>query len=111
MCRSLRILCAAPAPDRLAALKRAAVSASWELVGGADSAEALRDQIERWSPDVVVVDGSLGPGATVVVRGAKRRVRLVSVGPLDGADAQALSLDAVRDAILGLPPQGGPIRT
>ena len=41
MCRALKILCAAPDAESLRALKSATVSASWELVGGASTADRI----------------------------------------------------------------------
>lgn len=35
MCRALKVLCVTEDPEGLAALKRAAVSADWELAPGA----------------------------------------------------------------------------
>jgi chemotaxis response regulator CheB len=110
MCRALRVLCAASDPEGLAALKRATVSASWEVVGGATSVEELGRQIEGWAPDVVVVDAALGHRAVATVRSLDRPVRLVSVGPLAGTDAAADSLGSVREAIVGIPGPGGPVR-
>jgi len=111
VCRALKVLCAAPDRDRLAGLKRAAVGVAWELVGGAASLEELPDQLESWRPDVVVLDASLGPAALRAVRDSGRWVRVVSVGELPGSDAAAGSLDEVRDAIVGAPSPGGPVRT
>jgi hypothetical protein len=110
MCRSLRVLCAAPGGERLDQLRRSAVAANWELVGGADSVDALGDQIAEWRPDVVVLDAGLGEHAVVVARGARPSVRIVGVGQMFGTDAEAASLDEVRGAILGLPRPGGPVR-
>jgi AmiR/NasT family two-component response regulator len=110
VCRSLRVLCAAGTDQRLQELRRAAVGAHWELVGGALSVEALGEQVAEWRPDVVVVDAALGQEAAAVARRARRTVRVVSVGTLAGADAQADSVDGVRQAILGLPRPGGPVR-
>ncbi|MFN2590908.1 MAG: hypothetical protein ABR518_09075 [Actinomycetota bacterium] len=109
MCRALKVLCAASSPDRLAELKRATVSAHWELVGGAVSVETVGQQVELHRPDVVVVDASLGAGAVDAVRRACD-ARVICVGDLRGADAIAASLDDVRDAILGVPRAGGPVK-
>jgi len=56
MCRSLKVLCVASGSDRLGALKRAAVSASWELAGGGADARDLAGQLDSWRPDIVVLD-------------------------------------------------------
>ncbi len=109
MCRALRVLCAAADGERLSELKRATVSSQWELVGGTTSARELAGQIDQWRADVAVIDAALGPGAIAAARAAARRVRVVSVGTLEGADAEADSVDGVRAAVLGLPQHGGPV--
>jgi hypothetical protein len=111
MCRTLRVLCAASTPDRLAELKRASVSVHWELVGGATSMAELLLQIEEWKPDVLVVHAGLAAEAVGAVRGMGKRVRIVAIGEVAGADEHAESLQDVRQAILGLPPPGGPVRS
>ncbi len=110
MCRALKVLCAAPDAESLRALKGATVSATWELVGGASTAEELVRQLDHHAPDVVVVDAAL-PGVDVtVIRRAAPRIRVISLGALAGADGVAPTPERVRDAILGLPPVGGPVR-
>ena len=91
-------------------MKRAAASQNWELVGGAGSAADLAVQIQEWRPDVVVLDASLGPQAIAAARKASGRIRLVSIGSMAGTDGITASLDGLRDAILGLPTPGGPVR-
>ncbi|HEX2090705.1 MAG TPA: hypothetical protein VHI54_12410 [Actinomycetota bacterium] len=103
MCRALKILCAAPTPERLAEIKRATVSVQWELVGGATSVDEVAAQVEEWNPDVVVLDRGLGPDAETRAREAKDTVRIVVVEAADG--------DSIREAIIGLPQPGGPVRT
>jgi DNA-binding NarL/FixJ family response regulator len=110
MCRALKVLCAAPSPERLAELKRAAVSVAWELVGGVTSGSDMRAQVEEWKPDVAVIDSSLGSEAVAAAREARPTVRVVVVGTfVPGADARA-ELDGVREAVAGLPAPGGPVR-
>ena len=110
MCRALKILCAAPGADSLRELKGAAVSASWELVGGATTADQLVRQLDEHAPDVVVVDARL-PGVGIdAIRGAAPRARVIALGSLAGADGAADTPQGIRDAILGLPPVGGPVR-
>jgi hypothetical protein len=111
MCRSLRVLCAAAGPERLGELRRATVGTHWELVGGAASLEALENQVAEWGPDVVVVDASLGERAVIAVRRIRPSIRIVALGQMFGADAEAASQEDVRAAILGLPRPGGPVRT
>ena len=111
MCRALRILCAAPDPERLMGLKRATVGAMWELVGGAMTIDELVAQVAQWRPDLVVLDASLGPGAVGRVRAESPACRIVSVGSVEGVDAVARSLGDVRGEILGVPRPGGPVRS
>src|SRR5437870_4438716 len=111
MCRSLKVLCAAPDPERLGSLKRAAVGAEWELVAGARSEAELCEQLVEWRPDVVVIDASLGTEAFERARALRPGARLVAMGETGGPiDAEAGSLDQVRGAILGIPKPGGPVR-
>jgi DNA-binding NarL/FixJ family response regulator len=109
MCRAVKVLCAAADPERLSELKRSAVAAEWELVGGASSLDELVTQLEGRRPDVLVLDAGLGAESIVRARAALPSVRVVTIGPLAGADDVA-SLDEVRAAILGLPRPGGPVR-
>ena len=109
MCRALTVLCAAPGRPALEELKRAAVSASWELVGGAVSTEELLQQLKDLGPDVVVVDGDLPGVDAAEIRRERPRTRVMSLGRLAGADGEAPALGAVREAILGVPPVGGPV--
>jgi DNA-binding NarL/FixJ family response regulator len=111
MCRSLKVLCAAPDAERLGSLKRAAVGAEWELVAGARSVAELFEQLIEWRPDVVVIDASLGAEAFERARALRPEARLVVMGEGGGpADAEAGSLDEVRPAILGIQKPGGPVR-
>lgn len=110
MCRALKVLCAAPGRDALLALKGAAISVAWELVGGATSASELVKQLDEHAPDVVVVDAALAGVDVGAIRRVVPRARVISLGPLEGADGVADSPEGIRDAVLGLPPVGGPVR-
>ena len=110
MCRAMKVLCAAPGADSLRALKGAAVSVSWELVGGATSADELVRQLDELSPDILVVDADLPGVAVDAIRIAAPRARVIAVGSLEGADGVAGTPQGIRDAILGLPRVGGPVR-
>ena len=110
MCRALKVLCAAVTGDRLAELKRAAVSAHWELVGGATSLSELLLQVMDERPDVVVIHRALGQEAVAAVRRVDQSVRIVGVGELLGVDETAQSMEHIRETILGLPRPGGPVR-
>jgi hypothetical protein len=110
VCRALKVLCAAPGRGALQALKGAAVSVAWELVGGAVTAAELVKQLDELVPDVVVVDAALPDVGIGAIRRAAPRARVITLGPLDGADGVADSPQGIREAILGLPPVGGPVR-
>jgi hypothetical protein len=105
VCRALKVLCAADGRDRLLALKRATVSADWELVGGAASVAELEDQLGSWDPDIVVLDVALA-GADEAIGRAHPRGRVATVG---GHDDAGFVRDEVRSAVLGLPRPGGPV--
>ena len=107
MCRALRVLCVAAGSERLSALKRAAVSSSWELVGGATSVEEAIRQLER-RPDVIVLDSALGNEAEVVIRAAASSTRVVKVGRT-GGEHEVPPGEEVKAAILAAPPVGGPV--
>jgi len=100
-CRALKVLCAAASTRRLDQVRRAAVAAEWELVGGASSLDELLEQLRELRPHVVVIDASLGEEAPIRARGILPRARIVSVGSLSEVDAVAPGLAAVRDAIVG----------
>ena len=111
MCRALKVLCAAPDRDRLLELKRAAASVHWELVRGATRTDELVKQVDEVRPDVIVIDVALGADSAIKVRDRMSNARIVSVGGrLDGANATAEPA-TIKDAILGLPPPAGPVRT
>jgi hypothetical protein len=109
VCRALRVLCAAPDLGSLDELKRASVSAHWELVGGAASVERLLLELGERNPDVVVIDARLGSDAEALARQAGPNLRILRIGD-PASDGQTVPLAAVRDAIMGLPAPGGPIR-
>jgi hypothetical protein len=108
VCRALKVLCVAEDLASLAALKRAASSAEWELApGSTDEAGALR-QLREERPHVLVVSG---PFASLVAAVRKERpaMRVVADRQVPGADVVAASADEVRDAILGRT-RPGPVR-
>ena len=100
-CRALKVLCAAASAARLDQIRRAAVAADWELVGGASSLDQFLEQVRDLKPHVVVVDASLGGDAPIRARRILPRARIVSVGMLPGVDAVAPSLASIRQAIAG----------
>jgi hypothetical protein len=110
MCRALTVLCVAPDAETLASLKRAAVSASWELTPGATTLDEAMEQVADRKPYVLVVQGEW-PGLAERAREALPWLRVVSVGRSDEADAMA-PLEGVREAIMGLSSSpGGPVRS
>jgi hypothetical protein len=105
MCRALKVLCVAEGRERLAELKRATVSAAWELAPGAASEEEALVQLDEARPHVVVV---FGPFPRLAAEARARGVRVVADRELPGA-AVARSLEEVRGLVLGTRP-GGPVR-
>jgi hypothetical protein len=108
MCLALKVLCVAEDGPALAALKRAAVSADWELVQGAtNGSDALR-QLEEERPHVVVVFGPF-EGFTRSALEAHPSLRVVADRDLPGVSVVVGSLGEVRDAVKGRPRPGGPV--
>ena len=98
-CRPPLVVCAAPDRETLAALKRAAVGAEWELSPGATSAAAL-DQLDDHHAMVLVVREPV-PGLVAEARRRFVSLRVVCVGrPREGeADVVVDSLAEVRAAV------------
>jgi hypothetical protein len=109
VCRALKVLCVAEDAEGLAALKRAAVSADWELAPGAASESDALAQLEAERPHVVVAFGDVG-GFVAAARQAYPFLRIVTDRDLPGATVVATSLEEVRGAVKGLPRPGGPVR-
>jgi hypothetical protein len=108
MCRALKVLCVAETATALAELKRAAVSAEWELTPGAtDEADALA-QVHQERPHVLVLFGPFG-GVARAALDAYPSIRIVADRPLPVASMIVSALDEVRTAVLGRP-AGGPVR-
>jgi hypothetical protein len=112
VCRALKVVCVAAGAPSLGALKRAAVGSDWELTPGATSAPEALAQIGEGA-HVLVTWGSFAE----LVRAARERypgMRIVWVGrgeEVAEANASIRSLGEIRDAIRGLPPPGGPVRS
>jgi hypothetical protein len=110
MCRAVKVLCVATDEDALAELRRASVSAEWELTPGAiDEADALV-LIDAERPYALV---AFGPFASLVrlVRQRFPGMRIVTDRDLPGANAVATSLWEVRGLVKELPRPGGPVRS
>ena len=104
MCRALKVLCVATDADALRELKRATVSADWELAPGAtDDAAALR-QLHEERPHIVV---AFGPFERFVATAldAYPATRVIADREMPGAVVVG-SLDEVRPAVLGRPRPG-----
>lgn len=108
MCRALKVLCVAEGATALAELKRAAVSAEWELAPGAtDEADALA-QVHEERPHVLVLFGPFDRLARAALD-AYPSIRIVADRQLAVATVVVSALDEVRAAVLGRP-AGGPVR-
>jgi hypothetical protein len=110
MCRALLVLCVAPDPASLQELKRAAVSADWELAAGATELRAALDQIDAERPHVLVAFGEWEE-LIRLVRDRFPGMRIVADRDAPGATAVATSMEEVRSLVKGLPRPGGPVRT
>ena len=108
MCRAVKVLCVAETPSELADLKRATVSAEWELCAGATDLRGALDQIDIERPHVLVAVGDWSSLVTVV---AERfpGMRIVTDRDTPGTSAVADGLDDVRDAVKRLPRPSGPV--
>jgi hypothetical protein len=108
MCRALTVLCVAPDSDSLGELKRATVSADWELAPGATELRAALDQIDTERPHVLVAFGSWDE----LIRLTLDRfpgMRIVTDRDTPGATAVASSVQEIRSLVGGLPRPGGPV--
>ena len=109
MCRALQVLCVAAGEPSLDALKRAAVDQEWEVSGAVGADAALRE-IDARQPHVLVTWGAFD-GLVHEARERRPGLRIVAVGraPIAEADVNVTSIKDVRNAILGVPPAGGPV--
>ena len=108
MCRAVVVLCVAPDAEALAALKRATVSAEWELAPGATDETGAVGQIDAERPHVLVVFGPFGR-LVALVRERFPAMRIVTDRDAPGATVVATSLEEVRGLVKGLPAPGGPV--
>ena len=105
MCRALKVLCVAPDRETLATLKRAAVSADWELTAGATDEETAMRQLHEERPHILVVVGGF-EGFVRRALDAFPGLRVIADRGLEGATVVVAGLDEVRDAVLGRPRPG-----
>ena len=109
MCRALKVLCVASDRQALTDLKRAAVSAEWELAPGATTEDDALAQLDAEQPHVLVVFGEF---ETLVSRAREGRpyLRIVCDRELPGATVVVGRSEEIRDAVRALPRPGGPVR-
>lgn len=108
MCRALKVLCVASDRDALVALKRASVSAEWELAPGATTEADAIGQIDAERPHVLVVFGSF-ERLVSLARDRFPAMTIVTDRDTPGATAVAASLQEVRGLLLASPRPGGPV--
>jgi hypothetical protein len=110
MCRALKVLCVATDGESLAQLKRAVVSAEWELTPGAEDEATALAQIDAERPHIMVV---FGPFERLVALTRERfpGMRIVADRDLPGATVVAASLEEARGLVNELPRPGGPVRS
>jgi hypothetical protein len=109
MCRALKVLCVASDRQALMDLKRAAVSAEWELARGAITETDALAQLEAERPDVLVVFGEFEE-LVWRVREGRPTMRIVCDRELPGATVVVERSEEIRDAVRALPRPGGPVR-
>ena len=106
MCRALKVLCVAADETALGELKRATVSAEWELAPGATTDEEALAQLHEERPHVMVVFGAF-PGLVERALEAYPFLRVIVDRPTRGA-THVGSMEQVRDAVKG---SAGPVRS
>jgi DNA-binding NarL/FixJ family response regulator len=105
MCTAVRIVVAAADRERRLQLRRAAVTAEWEVVGEADGPEAaVREAVERRARFLVLDASAAGPRPEALarrLRSSRPDAFVVGVGEVAGADAAvpAGALEGLRDAM------------
>jgi hypothetical protein len=108
MCTAVRIVVAAAERERRLELRRASVTAEWEVVGEAADAEgAYTEAVERRARFLVLDAGAAGPRPEALVRRLKStspNALVVGVGEVAGTDASvpADALERLRDTIRDL---------
>jgi hypothetical protein len=108
MCRALKVLCVASDRESLIELKRAAVSAEWELAPGATNEADAIGQIDAERPHILV---AFGPYERLVALVSERfpGMRVIADRDTPGATDVATSLGEVRGLVMGSPRPGGPV--
>jgi DNA-binding NarL/FixJ family response regulator len=113
MCTAVRIVVAAADRERRLQLRRATVTAEWEVVGEADAPEpAVREALERRARFLVLDASAAGPRPAALasrLRSSRPDALVVGVGEVAGVDAvvAADALDGLREAMRELLHAGG----
>jgi DNA-binding NarL/FixJ family response regulator len=113
VCTAVRIVVAAAEPERRLELRRAAVTAEWEVVGeAADANGAYVEAVERRARFLVLDASAAGPRPEALVRRLRStspNAMVVGVGEVPGTDAtvDAATLDRLRDVIRDLLHESG----
>jgi TRAP-type C4-dicarboxylate transport system substrate-binding protein len=113
MCTAVRIVVAAADRERRLELRRAAVTAEWEVVGeAADANAAYVEAVERRARFLVLDASAAGPRPEALVRRLRStspNAFVVGVGEVQGVDATVATdgLDGLRDAMRDLLHQSG----
>ncbi len=108
MCTAVRIVVAAAERERRLELRRAAVTAEWEVVGEAAEPEAAyREAVERRARFLVLDASAAGPRPASIARRIKStnpNAFVIGVGEVAGLDATlpAGDLDRLRDVMRDL---------
>ena len=108
MCTAVRIVVAAADRERRLELRRAAVTAEWEVVGeAADPEAAYTEAVDRRARFLVLDASAAGPRPEAVVRRLKSvspAAFVVGVGEVTGVDASVPGdeLAGLRDTMAGL---------
>ena len=113
MCTAVRIVVAAAERERRLELRRAAVTAEWEVVGeAADANAAYVEAVERRARFLVLDASAAGPRPEALVRRLRStspNAFVIGVGEVAGTDAtvDATALDGLRDAMRDLLRESG----
>jgi DNA-binding NarL/FixJ family response regulator len=113
MCTAVRIVVAAAEPERRLELRRAAVTAEWEVVGeAADANGAYVEAVERRARFLVLDASAAGPRPEALVRRLRStspNALVVGVGEVPGTDAtvDAAALDGLRGVLQNLLHESG----
>jgi hypothetical protein len=113
MCTAVRIVVAAAERERRLELRRAAVTAEWEVVGEADGPEAAYvEAVERRARFLVLEASAAGPRPEALVRRLRStspNALVIGVGDVPGVDATVAAerLDGLRDAMRDLLHESG----